>query len=167
LGVDQMAKVARSASDKKKGNTIILNRVNVVFQVYPGKKGTDAERGIANIDYSVSIGKVKATGKTVADGGVELDIPAASTAKLEIFDTEYKIKVEKSIEAHTTKKGSKSRLAALGYEHGPINNTMDEDVDRATASFQADTDLNASGTFGSPEDFNTATENKLKSEFGE
>lgn len=162
-----MAKVSRAASDKKLGNTIVLNRVKVMFQVFPGKKGTDAERGIKDVDYTVSVGKAKATGKTAADGGVEIDLPAASKAKLEIFDTQYNIEVEKTLEAKTTKKGAKKRLEALGYEHGPINNTMNEDVDVATLNFQADTDLNASGTMGSPEDFNTATENKLATEFGE
>lgn len=162
-----MSKVARSAEDNTKGNTIVLNRVKVMFQVFPGKKGTDAERGIKDVDYTVSIGKAKAAGKTMADGSVEMDVPANSTAKLEIFDTEYNVKVEKAIEAETTKKGAKKRLEALGYEHGPINDTMTADVDRAAANFQADTDLNASGTFGATEDFNTDTKNKLKAEFGE
>lgn len=162
-----MAKVARSASDKKSGNTIVLNRVKVMFQVFPGKKGTDDERGIKDVDYNVSVGKTKTTGKTAADGGVEIDIPANSKATLEIFNTEYKIKVEKSIEAETTTKGAKSRLEALGYELGSIDNSFDEEVDRAALNFQADTDLDPVGTFGATEDFNTATENKLKAEFGE
>ncbi len=162
-----MAKAARSAKDNTKGNTIVLNRVKLLYQVFPGKKGTDAERGIKDVDYSVSIGKAKATGKTAADGGVELDIPANSSASLEIFGTTYKVKVEKTLEAETTKKGAKKRLEALGYEHGPINDTMDEKTDKAALYFQADTDLNPSGTFGPPEDFNTDTENKLKAEFGE
>ena len=160
-----MSKVARSAEDNTKGNTIVLNRVKVMFQVFPGKKGTDAERGIKDVDYTVSIGKAKATGKTLADGSVEMDVPANSAAKLEIFDTEYNIKVEKAIEAETTKKGAKKRLEALGYEHGPIDDTMNIDVDRAASNFQADTDLNAEGV--ATGDFNTATRNKLKSEFGE
>ena len=162
-----MAKVARSASDKNTGNTIVLNRVKIMFQVFPGKKGTDDERGITDVDYTISVGKAKTTGKTAADGGVEIDFAAGSKAKLEIFNTEYKIKVDNSIEAETTTKGAKSRLEALGYECGSINNTFDEEVDRATLNFQADTDLNPSGTFGPPEDFNAATEAKLKAEFGE
>ena len=144
-----------------------MNRVKVLFQVFPGKKGTDAERAIADVEYKISVGSATATGKTAADGGVQLDIPANSAAKLEVLGTVYNIKVEKSIEAETTKKGAKSRLRALGYEHGPVDDTKTENVDRETSNFQADTDLNASGTFGTPEDFNTATKNKLKSEFGE
>jgi hypothetical protein len=160
-----MAKTARSANGNSRGNTIVLNRVKIMFQVFPGKKGTDAERGIPDVDFTLSIGKAKSTGKTAADGGVEIDIPASSEAKLEIFNTEYKVKVIRSIEAETTKKGAKSRLTALGYELGAINDTLDLDVDRATSNFQADTDLNAEGVNSG--DFDTTTEAKLKSEFGE
>lgn len=162
-----MARLARSASGTTKGNTIVLDRVKVIFQVYPGTGGTDAERAIAAVAYEISIGRAKTIGTTAADGGVELDIPTGSKAKLKIFETEYEIKVQKTLEAETTVKGAKRRLAALGYEHGPINDNFNKDVDRAAANFQADRNLNAEGTFGSPEDFNTATENELKTVFGE
>src|SRR5690349_18823423 len=104
-----MARAARSASGNTRGNTIVLNRVKVLFQVFPGKFGTDAERAIAAVDYRVVIGKAKSTGKTAADGGVDLDIPTGETAHLEIFDTTYDIKVIKAIEAHTTVKGAQKR----------------------------------------------------------
>ena len=156
-----MAKVARSANGTIKGNTIVLDRVKVLFQVYPGVAGTDAERAIAAVSYNVSIGKAKTSGTTAADGGVDLDIPTGSEAKLEIFDTTYKVKVTKTMEAEPTVKGAKRRLTALGYEHGAINTTIDVKVDRATLNFQADNDLNADGAF------NTATNNKLKAVFGE
>lgn len=156
-----MAKAARSAEGTTKGNTIVLNRVKVIFQVYPGTAGTDAERAIAAVDYKVKVGKAKATGKTAADGGVDLDIPTGSTAELEVFETTYKVKVTKTMEAETTVEGAKRRLAALGYEHGAINTTIDEKVDRATLNFQADNDLNADGAFIA------ATNNKLKAVFGE
>ena len=50
-----MASVAKTASGTGSGNTLVLRKVKVIFQVFPGTGGTDAERGIANVPFTVAV----------------------------------------------------------------------------------------------------------------
>src|SRR6266567_2079607 len=145
-----MAVVARTARGAAHGNTLVLRRVKVIFQVYPGTGGTDAQRGISNVPFTVTVSTtgVRVNGNTAADGGVDLNIPAGATANLEIFGTVYPITVRRSIEARTTTRGAQRRLSLLGYELGGIDGSVGENTDRATLNFQADSDLNADGAIG-------------------
>ena len=98
-----MAVVSKAASGTGHGNTITLTTVKIMFQVFPGVKGTDAQRGIAGVPYTVSMdgGVSTVSGaalKTTNDGGVTLFVPSNTPAILKIFDTEYEISALGSIE---------------------------------------------------------------------
>lgn len=158
-----MAEVSKSATDTSHGNTVTLHTLKIMFQVFPGVKGTDAQRGIPNVPYTVKIGKTGTltTGKTAADGGVTLTIPSNAVATLTIFETKYLVSVKKTIEALTTTKGAQRRLGYLGYELGEVDGQVGPLTDLATLNFQADSNLNADGAI------DTNTQNQLRTDFGE
>lgn len=158
-----MATVSRTASGTRTGNTLVLRKVKVIFQVYPGTGGTDAERGIANVDFTVTVAShsLRATGRTAADGSLEIQIPAGSTADLNILGTVYPITVRTAIEGSTTTKGVQRRLNLLGYELGGVDGAVGQKTDRATLNVQADSDLDADGVIGSK------TRSQLTTKFGE
>ena len=161
-----MAVVSKAASGTGHGNTITLTTVKIMFQVFPGIKGTDAQRGIAGVPYTLSMdgGVSTVSGaalKTSTDGGVTLFVPSNTPAILKIFDTEYEISALGSIEAQATNKGVQRRLTLLGYELGDVDGSPGKKSDRALLNFQADSDLNADGKI------DTLTRNKLAADFGE
>jgi hypothetical protein len=158
-----MASVSRTARGTRSGNTLVLRRVKVIFQIYPGTGGTDAQRGIPNVPFTMTVTTpgITVNGRTGADGSVNLDIPAGTTANLQIFGTVYPITVRRTIEARTSTKGAQRRLSLLGYELGGIDGQVGEKTDRASLNFQADSDLNADGVIGNQ------TRTQLRTKFGE
>jgi Putative peptidoglycan binding domain len=161
-----MAEVSKAASGTGHGNTVTFKQVKIMFQVFPGIKGTDAQRGIAGVPYTLSTdgGKTVTTAaafKTTADGGVILFVPSNTPAILKIFDTEYEISALGSIEPQANNKGVQRRLTLLGYELGDVDGSLGKKSDRALLNFQADTDLNADGKI------NALTRSRLVTDFGE
>lgn len=161
-----MAEVSKSASGTAHGNTITFKLVKIIFQVFPGIKGTDAQRAIAGVPFTLSIDGGKtfvnaASFKTLTDGSVSFLVPSNTPAILKIFDTEYHISVLDSIEAKTTKKGVQSRLSLLGYELGDIDGKIGSKSDWSLLNFQADSNLNADGRI------DNLTQNQLAKDFGE
>jgi hypothetical protein len=158
-----MANVAKTASGTKTGNTVVLRRVKIFFQVFPGTGGTDTERGIPNVPYTMTVAAngINANGNTAADGSVDLNIPAGATANLTILGTVYPISVRTTIEPRTTAKGAQRRLSLLGYELGAIDGVVGKKTDLATHDFQADSNLDADGKVGN------LTRAQLQAKFGE
>ena len=158
-----MASVAKTASGTKTGNTVVLRKVKIIFQVFPGTGGTDAERGIAGTAYTMTVAKngINANGTTAADGSIDLQIPAGATADLTVLGTVYPISVRTTIEARTTTKGAQRRLSLLGYELGGVDGQAGKKTYNAVQMFQADSDLDADGQIGN------LTRAQLKTKFGE
>ena len=161
-----MAEVSKSASGTGHGNTVTMTAVKIMFQVFPGIKGTDAQRGIAGVPYTLSLDGGKTTiaaasFKTSVDGGVTFFVPSNTPAILKIFDTEYDISALNAIEPKTTNKGVQRRLSLLGYELDDVDGDLGKKTDRSLLNFQADSDLNADGKI------NALTQNRLAGDFGE
>jgi len=88
--------------------------LKLFFQCFAGKHGTDAARGIANVDYTVKVdGDVVDQGKTAADGSVELLIPAGRRVELILLGTTYDLKIENELKPYTTPIGHQQRLSRL------------------------------------------------------
>jgi peptidoglycan hydrolase-like protein with peptidoglycan-binding domain len=155
-------RVARTDDSQKHRNTLILPKLKVYFQRFPGKAGTDAERGIADAEYVLKVGgRTVDKGKTAADGSVTIQIPAGQAAVLEIFGTTYNLSIIRGLEEVTAVRGQQRRLSLLGYEVGEVDGTHAGKTDSAILNFQADTALDPDGVAGG------GTRSKLTSEFGE
>ena len=153
-----MGDFSKSGSGTTHGNTAVIHKIKICFQVFPGKLGTDAQRGIPDVPYEVEmvdssgIG-LKSTGKTAKDGSIELNILEGETAILTIFDTDYPITVKKSFSPLTSSIGVKQRLSLLGYYNVPwqgnIPNWNGDDKANAIAvlNYQADSSINVDGNF--------------------
>lgn len=155
-------RAARTQKDLPHKNTLVLRKLKVYFQRYPGKGGGDADRAINDVEYTLRVaGRVVDKGKTAADGSIEMMVPAGQAAELEIFGTKYDVKIHDWLEPETQVKGQQRRLSLLGYELGNPDGNFGEKTDRAALNFQADQGLEPDGKIGSN------TQSKLKSEFGE
>lgn len=155
-------RAARTQKELSHQNTLILKTLKVYFQRFPGKAGTDAQRGISGVDYVVKVGgRVVDKGTTAADGSITLQVPAGERVELEIFGTSYEVRIRNSLERATEVHGQQRRLAMLGYELGHVDGVFGEQTDLAALCFQADTSLDPDGIIG------PATRGKLTSEFGE
>jgi hypothetical protein len=155
-------RVARTEKDLAHKNTLALRKLKVYFQRFPGKGGSDADRGINDVDYVLRAGgRVIDKGKTAADGSIDMLVPAGVPVELEIFGTKYDVKIQPFLEPETQVKGQQRRLSLLGYELGGVDGTFGEKTDRAALNFQADQGLEPDGVVGNH------TQGKLKSEFGE
>jgi hypothetical protein len=155
-------RAARTQKDLPHKNTLVLRKLKVYFQRYPGKEGTDADRGIADAEYVLKVaGRVVDKGKTAADGLVELSIPAGYPAELEVFGTKYDVTIHNWMEPETVVLGQQRRLSMLGYELGDVDGNFGEKTDRAALNFQADKGLEPDGIVGHN------TSGQLKSVFGE
>ncbi len=153
-----MGDFSKSGSGTTHGNTAVIQKLKICFQVFPGKLGTDAQRGIPDVPYEVEmidssgIG-LKSTGKTAQDGSIELNIPEGEKAILTIFDTDYLITAKKGLVPITSTIGIKQRLSLLGYYNVPwLGSTPNWNADdKATAlavlNYQADSGINADGNF--------------------
>ena len=161
-----MGDLSRSADGTGHGNTIVLPKVRIYFQVFPGIDGTSKDRGIAGVEYKGKIGKTMFfVGVTDEFGCVEIGMPAGETATLEIFNTEYLVSAKTSVQDVTTTEGTQERLSLLGYYTGKISGNLDAETDLALLNYQADRSLNANGCFSGSID--TTTQDDLKKVFGE
>lgn len=155
-------RVARTLKDLPHKNTLALRKLKVYFQRFPGKAGTDADRGIADVEFVLRAGgRVIDKGKTAADGSIEMLVPAGLPVELEVFGTKYDVSIQPFLEPESQVKGQQRRLSMLGYELGKPDGTFGEKTDRAALSFQADQSLEPDGIVGNN------TQSKLKSELGE
>ncbi|MEZ4298383.1 MAG: peptidoglycan-binding domain-containing protein [Polyangiaceae bacterium] len=155
-------RIARTQKDLPHKNTLALRKLKVYFQRFPGKGGTDADRAINDVDYTLRAGgRVIDKGKTAADGSIEMLVPAGVPVELEIFGTKYDVTIAPFMEADTQVQGQQRRLSMLGYELGTVDGTFGEKTDRAAMNFQVDQSLAPDGNVG------TNTRSKLRSEFGE
>ncbi len=153
-----MGDFSKSGSGAAHGNTVVIQKIKICFQVFPGKHGTDAQRGIPDVPYEVEmidssgIG-LKSTGKTAKDGSIELNIPEGEKAILTIFDTEYLITAKKGFVPVTSLIGIKQRLSLLGYYNVPWQgsspnwNADDKATALAVLNYQADSGINTDGNF--------------------
>ena len=159
-----MANVSRGSLAKANVNRLIYHKVKVFIQRYPGKFGSDTERGIDKTpDYKVYInGSFSQSGQLEADGSVEVLIPSGSIALLNTLGTEYEIEPIQRLEDSTTLLGVQRRLQLLGYLASDVDDKWDAATDRAVLNFQADHGLDPNGKA-----LETSTLNKLKSEVGE
>jgi hypothetical protein len=153
-----MGDFSKSGGGTSHGNTAVLQKIKICFQVFPGVLGTDAQRGIAGVPYTVGIGPkdgilMITEGKTGKDGGVELFIPEGEVAVLTIFGTEYLVTVRGSIQPVQSLIGIQQRLSLLGYfdvewlGNAPAWGTDDKKTALAVMKYQADSDINADGNF--------------------
>lgn len=129
--------------------------VVIYFQLYPGVHGTPADRGIANVPYSVRVaGRLFQTGNTNNDGSVAIPLPTQfNECLLRIFGIEYTVRVQPSDalaaplnarwitngDADPAHVGVRQRLYHLGYHQPPsggFSDVMDSDLDRAILDFQ-------------------------------
>jgi len=158
-----MAAIGRTASGTPHRNRIVLKRVKILFQRFPGTAGSDADRGISGVSFKLKVnGKVAARGVTAADGSVTVDVPVGLKARLDIFDTHYTIKVVNALESPNSNAGEQRRLQLLGYELGEVDGHPLAHTDNAALNFQADNNpLDTDGVI------NAATQNQLKTNFGE
>src|SRR2546423_10558310 len=92
-------RVARTETGLPHRNTVVLRHLKIYFQGFPGKDGSDAERGIADVEYTLRAdGRVIDKSKTATDGLVNLLVPVGVPLELEIFGTKYPLKVHPYLE---------------------------------------------------------------------
>lgn len=160
-------RVTRTAAGHAHHNTVNLRTIKVYLQRFPGKHGTDADRGIPNVDYVVRVGRrVVDRGKTGADGLVKMLVPAGRSIELEALGTKYDVRIVNRIEPKTVVKGQQQRLVLLGYEAGTPDGILGRKTDLAALQFQANTSLDPAGSLGKT-GIDVTTQNKLATEFGE
>ncbi len=163
-----MGDFSKSGDGTSHGNTAVILKVKIYFQVFPGIGGWDIQRGIPGVPFEVEmidssgIG-LKSTGKTAKDGGIDLNIPVGEKVILTIFETDYLISIEDSIKELHTLEGCQQRLSLLGYFVESIEEAAGEKTDLPVINFQADNDLNAEGWNYSSDE----VKDKLKILFGE
>lgn len=159
-----MANVSRASTVTANINRLRYHKVKVFLQRYPGKFGSDAERGIDKTpDFTVYIdGSFSQAGHLEADGSVEVLIPSGSIAVVKTLGTEYEIEPIQRLEDSTTLLGVQRRLQLLGYLSADVDDKWNAATDRAVLNFQADHGLDPNGAA-----LDTSTVNKLKSELGE
>ena len=158
-----MASVARSSPGTTHHNTLALHKVKLFFQLYAGSQGTNADRAIADVDYTLRVGgRVCAKGKTAADGSVTVYImPCAGGAELEILGSKYDLKLARLWEPTETL-GEQRRLQLMGYFNADIQLAVTTPMGIAGLNFQADhPPRDPDGNFDSDMD------DKLKADFGE
>ncbi len=154
------APVARTAEGEELVNTLVVSRevVKIRFQIAPG---TDANLGIADVDYEVhSGGAVIKSDKTNADGEIEVPLQPLLTgaAIVKIFDTDYSLTLHAGLEGIRTRKGQQKRYDILGYMTGyqltPIASAVADDgsdgprTQQSIMNVQADSNISIDGGVG-------------------
>lgn len=143
------AVVPSSAPGTVSPATVVLTRIELYFQVYPGTETVNGTPiGIANQSYTLELdGGAVINGLTDSNGKVEINMPQGTSAKLTIFGTEYNVSSRATLEPVTRLAGVQRRLAMLGYELGPQNvDGLDgKFTEVAIHSFQCDADLHIHG----------------------
>lgn len=169
-----MADVSRACDRVQNKNKLRFRRLKVYFQRFPGKIGTDAERGVSNTpEFRCRIdGRVVQSGNLAADGGVELLIPGGIDAvELETLGTTYEISVLVAIAAETGLKGQQQRLQLLGYYDAAVDEIFGPRTDAAVLDFQGDNGLDPNSGWDQAQfpniELDATTYNQLKSVFGE
>jgi hypothetical protein len=159
-----MALVSRACSSQQNKNKLRYQKVTVYVQRFPGKIGTDDERGVSDTpDYCISIdGRAATWGQLKKDGSVDVCIPGGSKATLETVGTRYDIEPLYEIEAHDSLLGCQRRMNLLGYYDAKVDDKYGKRTDAAALDFQADNGLDPDGKL-----LEAATYNKLKDVFGE
>ena len=114
-----MASVSKTASGTKTGNTVVLRKVKVFFQRFPG---TNAASGIAGLNFTVTIGTAPPiAGVTPADGKVEIRLAAGDTAHLAILGSRYDVSLlVGGLHPVAQLRGVQQRLNMLGYNAGTL-----------------------------------------------
>jgi hypothetical protein len=141
--------VARRLPDQNHTSRIVFRRAKVYFQRIPGKQGTDAERAIAGVEFTVRVhGQVVGRGVTGSDGSIVFHAPAGQPIELSIFGTTYSVKFQSEKPPADELRGVQRRLMRLGYEPGNDEGTQDLGTERAVLSFQADNGLDPDGEAG-------------------
>jgi murein L,D-transpeptidase YcbB/YkuD len=155
-------KVARTAEGLDHRNTLVFNTLVIHFQCFPDKHGSDADRAIAGVPWTLHAeGRVVATGSTEADGAVRLSVPAMAHTELEILGTRYRVQAVPHLEEVTTVRGQQRRLSMLGYDTGGVDGDFGRKTDKAVLDFQANHGLDPDGVVGN------LTRTRLTSQFGE
>jgi hypothetical protein len=159
-----MALVSRACSSTQNKNRLRYHEVKLFAQRYPGKIGTDAERGVTDTpDYKLSIDGIPAqSGKLAVDGSVTLCIPGEGVATLSTLGTSYELEILCDIEAHDTLLGKQRRLNLLGYYDAKVDDKYGARTDAAALDFQADNGLDPNGKLDE-----AITYDKIKQVFGE
>jgi hypothetical protein len=132
-------------------NTINRRRVRIFFQRAPGTRAAD---GIEGLDFTLTTPGAAAptTGRTPANGLVEMTLAAGETATLDILGSRYDISLlEGGLFPVAQLRGVQQRLNMLGYNAGPLDATTPptqadtsqngtEATEHAIINFQADQD---------------------------
>ena len=102
--------------------TIDRRKIQIFFQRFPG---TNARSGIQNLDFTVTVdGGPARTGRTPADGKVEIRLAAGETATLNILGSQYQVSLlSGGLHAISELRGVQQRLNMLGYNAGPLEGT--------------------------------------------
>lgn len=141
--------VPTSVSGAASAATIVLTRIEVYFQVYPGISTINGTPiGIANQAYTIQVGSsTPITGTTNSDGKIEITFPPGATVKLTIFGTEYDLTNKRTLEPVRQLAGMQRRLAMLGYELGShnVDGSNGKFTAKAIQSFQCDANINLHG----------------------
>jgi hypothetical protein len=155
-------RVARTDKSLAHHNTLVLRKLKVFFQRFPGTAGADADRGIGDADYTVKVdGRVVDKGKTAADGSITLRVPAGAACTLSLLGTDFAVTMHGFMEPVTATKGLQRRLQMGGYNLGAVDGTIGARTDKATLDLQADGGLDPDGVSGNQ------TQTQLKTLAGE
>jgi len=138
----------RIAGSNNGPTTLNRRRVKIYLQSYAG---TSASSGIKDLSYVVQVGASPAvTGKTPADGHIDVWLGAGDTGVLKVMGTEYDVTLLSGVPFPIDElRGVQQRLNMLGYNAGPLHgdNTkaktwiMDGEInERANINFQSDND---------------------------
>jgi len=154
------APTARTAEGEDLVNTLVVSRevLKIRFQIAPG---TDANLGIADVDYKILSGGTEIkSGKTTADGEIEVPLQPLLTGAVvvKIFDTDYNLTLHPGLEGIRTRKGQQKRYDILGYMTGyqltPIASAVADDgtdgtrTQQSIMNLQADSNISIDGGVG-------------------
>ena len=120
-------------SSSSANNTINRRRIAVFVQRFAG---TNASSGIAGLEFTVRVGTAPArSGRTPANGKVEILLGAGETATLEILGSKYQVTLMAGrLHPIAELRGVQQRLNMLGYAAGALES--------GTPPVQASTSLN-------------------------
>jgi hypothetical protein len=144
----------------------------VIFQRFPGVGGTDDDRGIGDVPFTLRVmGQPDRKDKTEKDGTIKVVMPAGAVAILDFLGTSYDLSPRDEIEPLDTIKGVQRRLDMLGYHPGAIDGTVGTATDDAVLKLQADNNKDPDGDATQAVDptkpYGTDVQNVLKGLIGE
>jgi len=152
--------VSRLVRDSAAHNALNTRTIELYFQKSPGWDEGDS-RGIQGIEYQVmSGGAVVQSGRTEADGKIDLRVTAGRAELQILWDgnvvASYEVELrEDPYEAGNTVLGVQRRLRTIGYHLGRngdrgngIEGTLGVKTDQAILDFQIDNELQIDGAVG-------------------